>query len=433
MMKWWKKKYTSMLHKGKLQAALNLKRGQFNTFDDSFSDQLHAYRHALETLHTRYPSSTHLEDRLPPDGIGMPPAGARPTMEYDRWLVQAAQNNYHTPKIPFGDEFENHEQARQWAECIEGITTIAVDGSQLQPWRDASIPVALIQVGLFANPHAQGRPYTKDVRLEVLSPDEIMEESITENKDPDSYPYSEMQVTLRRYMLEIETLCNQMEQYGQKRRDDAPSYSPIVFFDGSLVVSFALTMPSPYRERYIASAISLLQTSEQQKVPLIGYIDTSYARDMITMLRRLDTMERQPVLRKTKNIHDALLWQGQLRWGDRTPAMICARGDILEGYGPYREHVAFCYLQTTSTRPPARLEFPRWMLDDGILEPVLDVVRAEVIAGQGYPYAIESADAVAVITMQDRAEFYGLFQTFMERQGMKFTFSTKSLSKSRRR
>jgi len=422
-----------MLHKGKLQAALNLKRGQFDAFDDSFSDQLNAYRHALETLYTRYPSSTHLEHRLPPDGIGMPPAGARPTMEYDRWLVHAAQGDYHSPKILFGSEFENHEQARQWAECVEGITTIAVDGSQLQPWRDASIPVALIQVGLFANPHTQGRPYTKDVRLEVLTPDEIMEESLTENKNPDSYPYSEMQVTLRRYMLEVETLCNQMELYGQKRREGDPSHSPIVFFDGSLVVSFALTMPSPYRERYIASAISLLQTSEQQRVPLIGYIDTSYARDMITMLRRLDAMESRPVLRETKNIHDALLWQGHLRWGDRTPAMICARGDILESYGAYHEHVAFCYLQTTSTRPPARLEFPRWMLDDGILEPVLDVVRAEVIAGQGYPYAIESADAVAVITMQDRAEFYGLFQNFMERQGLKFTFSTKSVSKSRRR
>jgi hypothetical protein len=67
------------------------------------------------------------------------------------------------------------------------------------------------------------------------------------------------------------------------------------------------------------------------------------------------------------------------------------------------------------------------------LEPVLDVVRAEVIAGQGYPYAIETADAVSVITMQDRAEFYAQFQEFMEKQGLKFTFSTKAVSKSRRR
>src|SRR6266852_87150 len=422
-----------MLHKGKLQAALNFKRGQFNAYDSSFSDQLNAYCRALETLYTRYPSGAHLEHVLPPDGIGIPAAGARPSIEFDRWLVHAAQNSYHGPYLPFGREFDNHEQAHQWAECIEGITTVAVDGSQLQPWRDASIPVALIQVGFFANPHAQGRPYTKDVRIEVLSPDEIMEESKTESKDPDSYPYSDMQVTLRRYLLEVETLCNLMEQYGQARRAVDPSHNPVVFFDGSLVVSFALTMPSPYRERYIASAISLLQTSEQQRVPLIGYIDTTYARDIITMLRRLDAMERQPVLRETKKIHDALLWQGHLRWGDRTPAMICARGDILESYGPYRESVAFCYLQTSSTRPPARLEFPRWILDDGLLEPVLDVVRAEVVAGQGYPYAIEAADAVSVITMQDRAEFYGMFQEFIERQGWKFTFSTKAVSKSRRR
>jgi hypothetical protein len=113
--------------------------------------------------------------------------------------------------------------------------------------------------------------------------------------------------------------------------------------------------------------------------------------------------------------------------------MICARGDILESYGEYRDHIAFCYLQTTSQRPPARLEFPRWMIDDGILEPVLDAVRAEVIAGSGYPYAIETADAVSVITMQDRSEFYAYFQQFMERQGVQFTFSNKSISKGRRR
>lgn len=422
-----------MLHKGKLQAALNFKQGQFTAYDDSFSDQVRAYRNALETLYQTYASGMQLEQELPSDSHGMQPAGARPSIEFDRWLVNAAYNSYHGPLFPFGREFANHEQARQWAECIEGVTTLAVDGSQLQPWRDASIPVALIQVGLFANPHAQGRPYTKDVRMEVLAPDEIMEASKSEGKDPDSYPYSEIQVTLRRYMLEVETLCEQMRQFANAHRPDDPAHSPVVFFDGSLVVSFALTMPSPYREQYIASAISLLQTSEEQRIPLIGYIDTSYARDIITMLRRLDSRGSRPMLRETKKVHDALLWQGRMHWGDRTPAMICARGDILEGYGAYRESVAFCYLQTTANRPPARLEFPRWMLDDGVLDPVLDVVRAEVIAGQGYPYAIETADAVSVITMQDRAEFYQQFQEFMERQGLKFTFSTKAVSKSRRR
>jgi hypothetical protein len=423
-----------MLHKGKLQAALKLKQGQFSLYDGNFSEQLSAFRRSLETLHQRYASSAQLEHMLPPDEIGMPSAGARPSIEFDRWLVNAAMNDYRGPVFPFGRDFTNHEQARQWAECIEGITTVAVDGSQLLPWRDASVPVALVQVGFFINPHTPGRPYTKDVRMEVLTPDEIMEESKSESADPDSYPYSDMQVTLRRYLLEIDTLCQQMEQCAAARRPDDPVHSPVVFFDGSLVVSFALTMPNPYRDRYIRSAVSLLRTSEQLRVPLIGYIDTSYARDMITMLRRLDSTERQPILRETKRIHDALLWQGRLKWGDRTPAMICMRNDILESYGPYRDQVAFCYLQTKAKRPPARLEFPRWMIDEGLVEPVMDVVRAEIIAeGSGYPYAIETADAVSVITMQDRSEFYAHFQEFLQRQGVDFTFSNKSMSKSRRR
>jgi hypothetical protein len=422
-----------MLHKGKLLAALNEKRGQFSLYDGSFGEQLGLYQDSLETLYQRYASSAQLELALPADESGMPTAGARPSIEFDRWLVEAEQHAYHGPLVPFGREFANHEQARQWAECIEGVTTVAVDGSQLLPWRDASIPVALIQVGFFVNPHQQNRQYVKDVCMEVLAPDEIMEEAKNEADGPDSYPYSEMKVTLRRYLLEIETLCRQMEQLALARSKDDPLYSPVVFFDGSLVVSFAQMMPSPYREHYIESAVALLRTSEELRVPLIGYIDTSYARDMITMLRRLDSGLPQPVLRETKKIHDALLWQNHLRWGDRTPAMICARNDILQSYGPYRDHIAFCYLQTTGHRSPTRLEFPRWMLDDGVLEPVLDVVRAEVIAGNGYPYAIETADAVSVITMQDRSDFYAQFQYFMERQGVKFTFSTKSLSKNRRR
>src|SRR5438045_2439287 len=172
-----------MLHKGKLLAALNEKRGQFSLYNGSFGEQLELYQHSLETLYQRYASSAQLEQALPSDESGMPTAGARPSIEFDRWLVEAEQHPYHGPLVPFGREFANHEQARQWAECIEGVTTIAVDGSQLMPWRDASIPVALIQVGLFANPHMQGQSYTKDVGIEVLSPDEIMEETRTENND----------------------------------------------------------------------------------------------------------------------------------------------------------------------------------------------------------------------------------------------------------
>src|SRR5258708_18310263 len=100
-----------MLHKGKLQAALNFKRGQFTAYDSSFLDQLQAYRHALETLYLRYPSAAQLDHVLPPHGSGMPPAGARSTNDFDRWLVKTELNPYHRQYFPFVPELAKHAYA----------------------------------------------------------------------------------------------------------------------------------------------------------------------------------------------------------------------------------------------------------------------------------------------------------------------------------
>ena len=36
-----------------------------------------------------------------------------------------------------------------------------------------------------------------------------------------------------------------------------------------------------------------------------------------------------------------------------------------------------------------------WIHRRGLLDQVLDVIRAEVVVGNGYPYAIETADSLA--------------------------------------
>ena len=63
----------------------------------------------------------------------------------------------------------------------------------------------------------------------------------------------------------------------------------------------------------------------------------------------------------------------------------------------------------------------------------MDVVRAECVVGTGYPYAIETADAVAVITQQDRQRFYALWQQFMQKENIEFTQARKAGSKVGRR
>ncbi|MGH2504602.1 MAG: DNA double-strand break repair nuclease NurA, partial [Ktedonobacterales bacterium] len=292
---------------------------------------------------------------------------------------------------------------------------------------------------LFENPHNPPQPYIKDITVRLITPEELAgdEPEASDARAAEDTGYSSRFVQLRRFELEAETVIARMEHHQARRAAlAAAGQTPplvVAFYDGSLIVSFALKSPPPYRERYIAAAARLLEASQRCAVPLLGYIDTSYARDIVAMLRTLGEAGdgQAPLPAEARGVTDALLWRGELGWGDRTPAFLSARYDLAR-MGNAAE-VGFVYFQAAQDRPPARIEFPRWLLDAGLLDRALEVVRAEVIAGTGYPYPIEAADAVAVISAPDRAHFYALFQEFAEREGVAFSFSRKALSKSRRR
>ncbi|HLY32199.1 MAG TPA: DNA double-strand break repair nuclease NurA, partial [Ktedonobacterales bacterium] len=445
-----------MLATQKALEELARKRDQFATYQSQHGEGLSAYRTLLAALCERYPSAAALDARL--DVVAHETqVGARPTAEYDGWRSRVGAHTPHAPQLPafpFAHDFAHHEQARAWAELLRGVTTFAVDGSQLPPWRDASVPLALIQVAVFENPHEPPAPYIKDAAVTLLSPDELLNAPSDEldERTGEDYGYSERITHLRRYELEIELIVARMASLAGRgiQRERV-----VAFYDGSLIPSFALKAPPTYRNRYAQATRNLLAASARYRIPLIGFIDTSYARDILTMLALLASDQqtgdqRMPGKQEARSLRDALLWHGRLRWGDRTPAFRSARYDLArlgqggqqgtsdtadaasEGIDPATE-VAFVYLQTALDRPPARIEFPMWMLNDGLLDHVMDVTRAEVIAGGGYPYPIEAADATAVISAVDRAQFYALFQEFAEREGLHFTFSRKALSKSRRR
>jgi len=437
-----------MLHTRKTLDEMARQRDRLLAYQQRHGDGLTLYRAALADLRTRYPSAARLEatqrawlarrQDQPDRQDQQASLGARPTAEYDAWM--ATSERY--PAVRFGQRFADHEAAHAWAERLRGVTTFAVDGSQLPPWRDASAPIALVQAGLFENPHQPPQPYIKDIVVELLTPDELTgdDPDLVDTRTGDDLGYSNRYVQLRRFELEAATVIARMEHHQRQRAElearGEPAPLVVAFYDGSLIVSFALKSPPPYRQRYIDAAARLLEASERCAVPLLGYIDTSYARDMVAMLRTLSEGQtagagQAALPPEARGVTDALLWHGELGWGDRTPAFLSARYDLAR-MGNAAE-VGFVYFQAAQDRPPARIEFPRWLLDAGLLDRALDVVRAEVIAGTGYPYPIEAADAVAVISAPDRAHFYALFQEFAEREGVAFSFSRKALSKSRRR
>lgn len=401
-----------MIINHKIVEQLREKWPQFIAFDSSSRDEARDYKDALGKLMEMDCDRllSQLSNELTP--------GAFPTPEFD----PSGNLCRHFPH-----QFSNHQEARAWAcEALLDHTTFAVDGSQIRHDPDFNIPVAAVQVAWFENHHTREGHYAKDLTFEVLAPEELF---IEFNGDQ---VFSEQRVNARRFELEIETLCNLMKRLAKERGKF--TRLPVALFDSSLVISFADRLMDEMRSRHIAAMLKLLRCSEQTGIPVVGYVDSTDARDLTRMLSHCFK------LNETGRMNDAQLVNELLRWGGRTSIFICARGGadrkrtgVLDDFEEYRRGIGFVYLKTNSLTPPARLEIPLWVYQQGLLEEVVDIVRAEVIVGNGYPYVIEAADAAAAITSRDREAFYAVFLRFADEQGIGMRFSQKAMSKLRRR
>ncbi|HEX2488331.1 MAG TPA: DNA double-strand break repair nuclease NurA [Blastocatellia bacterium] len=401
-----------MIQRDKILKQLQSKRDQFVAFEDSFQDEAGKYHDALDRM-AMLPSS-ELTRKL----ATVKTPGALPTEEFD-----AAAGL----RIDFPHKWKNHQEAREWAfDALLDHPTFAVDGSQIRPDDDFSIPVAAVQVAWFENRHTVDGRYVKDARFEVLTPEDLTVDF------GDDRVISEQQVNLRRFELEIESLRATMEKLSAPGGDDAKL--AVAFFDSSLVISFADRLQGEAQERHVRAMLELLRSSEKTGVPVVGYVDGSRSRDLVHMAASLFK------LNGAEKIHDAWLVDSRLTWGARTPMFVCARGgadrkqlSVLEKFEEFRRGVGFVYLKTSATAPPARLEIPLWVLERGLLSQVIDLVIAEVVVGNGYPYVIQSADAAAVINSRDRDAFYAIFQRFAREHEIGLRISQKTASKSRRR
>lgn len=388
------------LSRSKVIEALESRRDDFLTLDQAFARELDDLRQGSSAL--RGLTAEALGDALG----GLDEAeGAFPTHEWDTtpdgawWRPFAA------------DGGDTHESWRAWAmRTLTGVTTCAVDGSQIYPSPDWSIDVGAVQVGRFVNGHAKDA-YSKDLHFEAIP--------ATDLYDAQSQDYRPRElVDLRRFETECAALTEWIE-------DSGAGSERLAIFDGSLIASF-VTNPI-YRARYVAAVVRLLEASQTHAVPVVGYIDASRARDLGSMVAAARGVD--PPQRVTDGV-----WLPQAPWGARTSAFVSARSKGLEDYGEHERSVAFLYLRASSRRRPARLEFPRWVVEADRTEWMTDVVRAEIVAqADGYPYAAETADALAVLTQADRDRFHALFQEFADRHGLDAHLSGKSASKRRRR
>jgi hypothetical protein len=406
-----------MLHHHLLSQALAAKREEFLRFDRAWREDVSDYVLRLRALGRESAAAT--VERL---SASREP-GAIPSEELDR---------AGSVVVPFGRRWRSHEEARRWAvDVLEDRVTFAADGSQLVPGRDLSLPVAAVQVAWFENSHTRGGRYVKDARCTVISPEELLEEY-------DNRSTADTVVSLRRFKLETEVIAEWVERKrGWRERRER---TPVAFFDGTLIVSIALPKTA-LQDAYVDAIIALVKRSRDAEVPVVGFVDQSYARDLVWLL---DTLDKGQAGRHSRSLFDAQLLNATVEgerpvlneWGDRTVFCYCVRKNSSEAFRDERTGsplVGFTYLQTTAQDAPARLDVPAWIYEAGLLDDVVETVRAECVTGLGYPYSIQAADEAAVIQGSDRTQFLRAVQEFAERESLPFGVSRKSVSKTRRR
>ena len=396
------------LKPSQILSQLNARRSEFSRFEEETFRLIEIYQKALAEA-IALPTD-ELQTRL----AAKPGCGAIPLElldEFKSWILAC------------GLKWETREQSNAWVrEQLSGVSTFAVDGSQIYPGKDLSIPVALVQIGWFENLHTEAGQYFKDIESYIMTPQDLKVDRL-------GGAVADRKVNMRRFEMETQRIIDYFEEH--EGMEDA-----LAFFDGSLVASFAEAFDQETQATYVRCVLNLLDASEHFKVPVVAYIDTSTARDLTGMLQSLFALP------DNKSIHDAKLLDKfyankkciqSMEWGDRTPIFRCARSGILDVYGKHADRIAFTYLKTNRDGLPARLELPMWVYDAGRAEQIINWVRGEVAIGGGYPYVIETADQVAVVQSGDRQMFFRILQDWAEKENLKLRLSRKMVSKARRR
>jgi NurA domain len=418
-----------MLYRPHLNEQLRERRAEFVRFEAVWNASVGDYTRRLRALDGRASSEIKLEAERALAAGAARAAGALPSAELERAGAFV---------VPFTERWRSHEEARRWAvEVLKGRVTCAADGSQILPGREISLPVAAVQAAWFENPHtATGQDsYRKESRFAIITPQELLEAEGGAATAADL-------VGLRRFELEMRALTEFLERRrGWRARGER---LPVAFFDGTLLLSTtrARAETLDFSRGYVKAIVEAVELSRDTEVPLVGYIDQSYARDLVRLLDLLSTDARPAA-----TVFDARLLSvmpaaaaesnGEslfAAWGDRTIFCYCVR----EGMQDFEDAegnplVGFVYLQTTGEGAPARLDIPAWVYEKGLVDEVVDTVRAECVVGNGYPYALETADAAAVITLQDREQFLRAMQEFAAEQKLGFSVSRKPISKAHRR
>jgi len=397
-----------MLNISDLSSEFEDRRSAILDYERETSGELEEYKKAL-------PDLDHADASL---NIALPQySGARifePGVAIRRFLPAAAWND--------------RQDAMEWVDSVlAGVAVGSADGSQIYPDKNYGLPIAVVQIGSVRNRHTEESEYAQSTSATLITPDEFV--------DAEEYVFSKAFVDARRFALECDALIDLMHTSAGANTEtdmdaDMDDDRIYLLLDGTLVPSHINALRANVKEIYTGAMRRLLDASNETGNPVIGYVDVSVQRDVVTMMRHIYGLP------ETKRLFDPVLFAGRLNWGDRTKAFVCNRDDrrgadspsVLDMYARHRDSIAFFYMRMGDL--PSRIEFPIWCADDTAeIDRIADIIRAETIIRGSYPDILMVAHRNAVITTGEHSLFYRMLTRFCTEHGIAAYTGAKQVHK----
>ncbi len=299
------------------------------------------------------------------------------------------------------------------------VTVIGIDGSQIMPSHHEvhtcyllNIGYAIIPYGIAAKPVLTSRPHL------FHRPDDLYP-----LVDRRRIQIDELFVSLERTLLEIETLA--ALAVTSKQTGEAV----VAFVDGSLIPWSVEKLADRFKKSFLERMQSAMGQLHANKIPVIGYLSNSRATDVVNMLRvSVCPYEVSDCRKHCANLNeedfpcsriwplaDRQLFYNNLAPGERS-AIFLSESDVMRNW-PREQRICFAY--TNVGAEIARLEFPRWMIDDeASFDLAFAVALEQAKKGLGYPVCLSEAHHLAVIRGAERAKFFELMAARMVGLGM---------------
>lgn len=288
----------------------------------------------------------------------------------------------------------------------EGITLLAVDGSQINPDRHAQVQYCLINWGSVQMQPGASTPPSTLVDCQLYYEDNL-------------YTKTEAELALERDLGERTRLA--------RLASEAPR-PVITLTDGPLELWGAKDAHGGEDENFTKSLNQYLEIlSELCAMGAItaGYVDKPGADLVVRLLEvakiPLPELERIRDMRPLRGVTDAYLFQSLLAPGERS-AVFAMQSQSARQYTNERA-LHFFYLNVGRARHPwiARVEIPRWVAEDRTLLDGLHaalIQQCKIMGTRPYPYLLHRAHETAVVTQAEKEQVTQMIIFELRRRGV---------------